>query len=165
MIQAAHGEYSIREVGLTLPELAPVVELHHEVLPSRAYVTEEKRIGFAEEIRAGLDGRDGLVLGAFAQDGRLVAYKLGYRTGNRRECFYSWIGGVHPFHRRKGLYRAMTRLQHEWALLQGFKYVETHTWGDNAAMMILNLQEGFIAIGAISAPDRPGARIILRKPL
>lgn len=165
MIECAHGDYRIREIGLTLPELAPVAELHHEVLPSRVYATADKKAGFAEEIRASLEGRDGLVLGAFTPDGRLAAYKLGYRTGNRRECFYSWIGGVHPFHRRKGLYRALTHLQHRWALQQGFKYVETHTWGDNAAMMILNLQEGFVAIGAISSPDRAGARIILRKPL
>lgn len=165
MTGAAHGEYLIREVGLTPTELAPVAALHHEVLPSRAYASAEKRADFAEEIRAGLEGRDGLVLGAFDPDGALVAYKLGYRTGNRREAFYSWIGGVHPFHRRKGLYRAMTRLQHDWARRQGFKHVETHTWGDNPAMMILNLREGFIAIGAISSPDRPGTRIIMRRML
>lgn len=165
MIEFAHADYRIREIGLTLPELAEVAELHHEVLPSRAYSSAEKKAGLAMEIRDSLQGRDGLVLGAFTADGRLVAYKLGYRTGNRRESFYSWIGGVHPFHRRKGLYRAMTRLQHDWARQQGFKHVETHTWGDNTAMLILNLQEGFIAIGAISAPDRPGTRIIMRKAL
>lgn len=165
MIEAVHGEYRIREIGLTAAELAEVAELHHEVLPSRAYATDQKRAGLAEEIRDSLQGRDGLVLAAFTADGRLVAYKLGYRTGNRRESFYSWIGGVHPFHRRKGLYRALTRLQHDWARQQGFIHVETHTWGDNTAMLILNLQEGFVAIGAISAPDRPGTRIIMRKVL
>ncbi|MCB9894330.1 MAG: GNAT family N-acetyltransferase [Planctomycetes bacterium] len=165
MIEATHGDYTIREIGLTPDELAPLVELHHEVLPSRAYATDEKKQGLLGELQAALAGRDPLVLTAFAPDAKMVAYKLGYRTGNRRECFYSWLGGVHPFHRRKGLYRALTRLQHEWAAGQGCLYVETHTWGDNPGMMILNLQEGFIASGSLAAVDRPGTRIIMRKML
>ncbi|MCB9933436.1 MAG: GNAT family N-acetyltransferase [Planctomycetes bacterium] len=165
MIESIHGEYAIREVGLTPEELAPLAALHHEVQPSRLYATRGKQEKFLQELREGLEGRDALVLAAFDPDGRLVAYKLGYRTGNRRECFYSWLGGVHPFHRRKGLYRALTRLQHGWAKQQGFQYIETHTWGDNPGMMILNLQEGFIASGSLSAVDRPGTRIIMRKLL
>jgi predicted GNAT superfamily acetyltransferase len=165
MIETRHGDYTIREIGLTPPELQPMIVLHHEVLPSRAYATEEKKQGLLGELIGALAGRDPLVLAAFATDGAMVGYKLGYRTGNRRECFYSWLGGVHPFHRRKGIYRALTRLQHDWAREQGCQYVETHTWGDNPGMMILNLQEGFIASGSLAAIDRPGTRIIMRKLL
>jgi hypothetical protein len=32
-------------------------------------------------------------------------------------------------------------------------------------MLILNLQEGFVAVGSLSAVDRPGTRIIMRKLL
>lgn len=165
MIETTHGDYAIREIGLTREELAPMVALHHAVLPSRAYVTKERREGLLGELQESLTGRDPLVLAAYKPDGEIVAYKLGYVTGNRRECFYSWLGGVHPYHRRKGIYRALTRLQHEWARDKGCQYVETHTWGDNPGMLILNLQEGFIASGSLAAIDRAGTRIIMRKML
>ena len=164
MINKTHGEYTIRELALTPNELEPMIELHHQVLPSRLYATGEKRKSILEEVLGALNGREHLVLGAYAGDS-IVGYKIAYRTGNRRECLYSWLGGVHPHHRRKGLARAMTRIQHDWGIERGFLYVETHTWGDNAEMMILNLQEGFFAAGALSAIDRPGVRIIMRKLL
>lgn len=159
-----HGDYVIREVPLERQALAPVIELHHEVLPSRLYATPEKKAGLLDEVINALDGRDHLILTAFKDDSP-VAYKIAYRTGNRKECLYSWLGGVHPHHRRKGLARKLVRVQHQRAREQGLAYVETHTWGDNPGMLILNLQEGFIAAGSISAIDRPGARIILRKLL
>lgn len=165
MIETTHGDYTLREVGPTRDELVRLSVLHHSVLPSRAYFTQIKRDGFVDELVGSLAGRDALVLGAFDPAGEIVAYKLGYRTGNRRECFYSWLGGVHPFHRRKGLARALLRLQHQWATDQGCQYVETHTWGDNQGMMILNLQEGMVASGSLAAVDRPGTRIIMRKLL
>ena len=165
MIETTYGDYTIREIALTPEALQPLVELHHQVLPSRAYASEEKKRGFLGELQAALAGRDQLIVAAFTPAGEMVAYKLGYRTGNRRECFYSWLGGVHPFHRRKGLGRALARLQHDWAREQGCLYVETHTWGDNPGMMILNLQEGFVASGSLAAVDRPGTRIIMRKML
>ena len=164
MIQEQHGEYVIRELPLTRDEFEPMIELHHQVLPSRLHVQDQKKKSILDEVLGALNGREHLVLGAFKGEA-IVGYKVAYRTGNRRECLYSWLGGVHPHHRRKGLARAMTRIQHAWAKSQGFLYVETHTWGDNPEMMILNLQEGFFAAGALSAVDRPGVRIIMRKLL
>ena len=164
MINETHGDYFIREVAATPGELEPVIELHHKVLPSRLYAEDEKKKSILDEVIGALNGREHLVLGAFKGD-TIVGYKIAYRTGNRRECLYSWLGGVHPHHRRNGLARAMTRIQHAWAREHGFLYVETHTWGDNPEMLILNLQEGFFAAGALSAVDRPGVRIIMRKLL
>ncbi|MCA8912537.1 MAG: GNAT family N-acetyltransferase [Planctomycetes bacterium] len=164
MNDRVHGDYVIRELPVEREQLARLAKLHHEVLPSRLYATPEKQAKFLDELMNSLSERESLVLAAFDGD-VAVAYKLGYRTGNRQECFYSWLGGVHPHHRRKGLARALTRMQHEWAREHGYLYIETHTWGDNPAMMILNLQEGFTAVGSLSAIDRPGARIIMRKLL
>lgn len=160
----SHGEYQLRALPANRDELVRVAGLHHQVLPSRLYATLEQHDRFLSELMDALSDREHLVVGAFSADA-LVGYKLGYRTGNRNECFYSWLGGVHPHHRRKGLARAMSRFQHSWAAERGYVYVETHTWGDNAGMLILNLQEGFQAVGSLSAIDRPGARIIMRKIL
>ncbi len=160
-----HGDYIIREIPATEDALAPLVELHHQCLPSRHGATPEQKAKVFADIVAALTGRDPHVLGAFAADGGCVGYKIAYRTGNRRECLYSWLGGVHPFHRRKGLARAMLRLQHEHAKANGYQYIETHTWGDNREMLILNLQEGFIAVGTLSDNTRTGAKLVLRRTL
>jgi predicted GNAT superfamily acetyltransferase len=165
MIEEAANGYVIRELPLTPRDLAPLVELHHSVLPSRAYSTPEQQAGFTDELLGALNGRQHLILGAFAEDGTLVGYKLGYRTGNRNECFYSWLGGVHPFHRRRGLAARLTQVQHDWARAQGCQYVETHTWGDNPGMLIVNLQAGFVAAGCLSAVDRAGVRVLMRRVL
>jgi len=160
-MQTRHGEYTITALPVTAEDLKPLVALHQVCLPGRDPADESL---LAEVVEA-LTGRDGLALAALAEDGTVVGYKLGYRTGNRREVFYSWLGGVHPFHRRKGLARALLRAQHAWAAAQGIRFVETHTWGDNAAMLILNLQEGFVAAGTLAGPDRAGVRVLLRKDL
>ena len=159
------GEYTIRSLEVSEESLAVLMDLHHQVLPSRAHSTPDQRAKVLREISAGLQGREPLVLAAFTDDGRVVAYKLGYRTGNRRERFYSWLGGVHPAHRRKGLSLEMTRIQHELAAQTGARYVETHTWGHNQAMLIVNLRCGMTVIGTIAGPDRPGVKVILRKEL
>ncbi|MBK8205731.1 MAG: GNAT family N-acetyltransferase [Planctomycetes bacterium] len=156
--------YCIREVAVDDEQLRPLIDLHHECLPSRQYATPEQKAGLLAEVRAGLAGRESLVLATFDAE-RVVAYKIAYRTGNRHEILYSWLGGVHPHHRRKGLARALIRAQHAWAHEHGITHVETHTWGDNPGMLILNLHEGFSIVGVTSGPDRPGVRVILRKAL
>ncbi|MEZ5993740.1 MAG: GNAT family N-acetyltransferase [Planctomycetota bacterium] len=160
-----HLEYIIRELPATHDALRLVAALHHEVLPSRLHTSEDSRAKFLDELVDGLNGREHLALAAFTEEDQPVAYKLGYLTGNRHERFYSWLGGVHPFHRRKGLARALLRAQHEWARERGIRTIETQARGDNPGMLILNLQEGFHALGSIYALDQPGVRIILRKPL
>lgn len=160
-----HLEYSIQEVPATHDALKSVAALHHEILPSRLYTSEDSRAKFLNELVEGLNGREHLALVAYATDDQPVAYKLGYLTGNRHERFYSWLGGVHPFHRRKGLARSLLRMQHEWARERGIRTLETQTRGDNPGMLILNLQEGFHALGSVYAVDQPGVRIVLRKSL
>lgn len=154
----------IRELPADRESLAPVIALHHLCLPSRLYTTPEQQAAFLDEVLAALQGRQSLVLAAFA-DHSPVAYKIGYRTGNRHETLYSWLGGVHPHHRRKGLGTALLLRQHERALAMGISNVETHVWGDNAAMLVLNLRNGFAVAGTLSGPDRPGVRVVMRKSL
>ncbi len=163
-MQTMPDNYRIRKVAVDDEQLRPLIDLHHECLPSRQHAAPEQKAGFLAEVRDALRGREALVLAVFDAD-RVVAYKVAYRTGNRHEILYSWLGGVHPHHRRRGLARALIRAQHAWALESGLTHVETQTWGDNAGMLMLNLQEGFSIVGATSGPDRPGVRVILRKTL
>ncbi len=78
-------------------------------------------------------------------DGEWVAFKLGYRRG--QTLFYSWLGGVDPDHRRRGLAEELTRRQHGEAAAKGFAHVETRTRAGNNAMIIVNLRQGFHVVG------------------
>lgn len=39
------------------------------------------------------------------EDGQPIGYKLGYER--QRDTFYSWLGGVHPDFRRRGIAREL----------------------------------------------------------
>lgn len=78
-------------------------------------------------------------------DGDLVGFKLGYRRGGT--LFYSWLGGVDPGFRRRGIAEALSTLQHDTLATRGYRHVETRTRAVNAAMLIVNLRAGFVITG------------------
>ncbi|WP_182911844.1 GNAT family N-acetyltransferase [Sphingomonas cavernae] len=116
---------------------------------------------FAPEYLLGrLSHLDGAALfSAHDAEGRLIAFKLGYRRGET--LFYSWLGGVHPDARRKGLARRLTEAQHRWAREQGYSHVETRTRAGNNAMIILNLQCGFSIVGF--ELDKAGIPVVIQR--
>jgi GNAT superfamily N-acetyltransferase len=83
-------------------------------------------------------------------NGQLVAFKLAYRRGHK--LLYSWLGGVHPEARGKGLAQQLMRQQHQWAIQQGYSFVETRTRATNVTMIILNLKSGFVVSGYETDP-------------
>ena len=78
-------------------------------------------------------------------DGQLIGFKAGYAVAERR--YYSWLGAVHPDHRRQGVATELARLQHAWIAERNYTMIETSSRGDNAPMANLNLANGFSAIG------------------
>lgn len=78
-------------------------------------------------------------------DGELIGFKLGYRRGTT--LFYSWLGGVDPDFRRRGIADALGVLQHDTLATRGYRHVETRTRAANAAMLIVNLRAGFVITG------------------
>lgn len=60
-----------------------------------------------------LAGKSTLILIARAE-GRAVAYKLGYAISERE--FYSWLGGVLPEYRRKGIASELRQAQEAWEI-------------------------------------------------
>lgn len=74
-----------------------------------------------------------------------IAFKAGYASAQGR--YYSWLGGVHPDHRRRGLAGELMRQQHRWLVEQGYSLVETLARRENTAMALLNLQHGFVIGG------------------
>ncbi|KAA3631752.1 MAG: GNAT family N-acetyltransferase, partial [Bacteroidetes bacterium] len=63
-----------------------------------------------DEYHKRLDGVRSLIL--IAWDGKKpVAFKVGYE---KEDHFYSWMGGVLPEYRKKGLAKKLADVQEEW---------------------------------------------------
>lgn len=88
---------------------------------------------------------DPVVTQAVADKNRLVGFKLGYRSTSTQ--FYSWLGGVHPDYRRRGVAQQLMDEQHSWCSANGYMAIETRTWATNTPMIILNLRAGFVIVG------------------
>ncbi|HEU5074823.1 MAG TPA: GNAT family N-acetyltransferase [Polyangiaceae bacterium] len=91
----------------------------------------------------------------------LIGFKIAYATRSRR--LYSWLGGVLPDYRRRGVGKALMDYQHAWAKERGYLNVETGTIRNNVPMMLLNLRSGFEIIGTYSRAGK--ARVLLAKRL
>lgn len=101
-------------------------------------------------------------LALFALSGdRVVGVKLGY--AERRTRFYSWLGGVDPAFRRRGIARRMMHAQHAWCIAQGIGLVETSTTNDFRGMLLLNLHGGFDIVGTKHSGGR--LSILMQKHL
>ena len=100
----------------------------------------------------------------FAFEGEnLIAYKVGYEF--EPDLFYSWVGGVHPNHRRQGLAAQLMESQHKKLKELGYKRVRTKTRNYNNPMIMLNLKSGFEIIGTNTKAGVAGLVILMEKTL
>lgn len=97
-----------------------------------------------------------------ARSSKIEGFKIGYER--HRGVFFSWLGGVLQESRRKGIARDLLRRQHELCLERGYREIQTETFGDGKAMLLLNLQEGFEIYGTHLGTDGR-LRVQLRKML
>lgn len=82
---------------------------------------------------------------------RPVAFKLGYAETD--ESFYSWLGGVDPDWRGRGLAQRLIRAQHDWAACAGYRSITTRTQIGNDAMAAINRAAGFTESGILTKAD------------
>ena len=114
-----------------------------------------------EEYEQRLTGVPHLILVAFVA-GRPAGFKVGYQ---REDYFYSWMGGILPDHRRRGVARALAEQQETWARERGYREVRFKTRNQHKGMLIFALRNGFDMIGFRPKPDPIANRILLRKVL
>ncbi|WP_416057256.1 GNAT family N-acetyltransferase [Stenotrophomonas maltophilia] len=95
---------------------------------------------------ARLAGRRHLVLVA-EQGGELVGFKVGYALDRRR--FYSWVGGIHPAHRRQGIAQALLDTQQRWASAQGYGCIEVKTSQAFPQMVALLERNSYQRLGEV----------------
>lgn len=108
-----------------------------------------------------LSGVPHLIL--LAYEGRqAIGFKVGYE---RAGFFYSWMGGVLPEYRRKGVAQALADRQEKWAKANNYFSITFKTRNQHKAMLLFAIRNGFNIIGFEEKDDVSTNRIWLRKTL
>jgi predicted GNAT superfamily acetyltransferase len=102
-----------------------------------------------------------LILVAYAGD-LPVAFKVGYQ---QEDYFYSWLGGVLPDYRRRGLAKRLAVRQESWARAHAYTSITFKTRNQHKNMLIFALRNGFDIIGFREKETIAANRILLRKAL
>ena len=93
---------------------------------------------------------------------QLIGFKVGYPYDYK--TFYSWIGGVLPNYRQRGVGTQMAKIQEDFAKSDGFKKLRTKSMNSYKAMMILNLKNGF-DITTVYTNTKGQTKIVFEKEL
>lgn len=96
--------------------------------------------------------------------GELAGFKVGYER-ERDGSFYSWMGGVLPQYRRKGIASLLANRQEQWALLKGYDSVRFKTRNQRKGMLIFGINRGFKIVGFDARNQVEAHRIMLEKRL
>lgn len=114
-----------------------------------------------EEYRQRLSNRFHLILIAEVA-GEPAGFKVGYE---RKGSFYSWMGGVVPGFRQKGIAKALAHEQEKQISGQGYTSIWCKTRNSHKGMLIFTLKNGFDIIDFEPKAERKAHRIILHKNL
>jgi len=106
--------------------------------------------------------KEGLIIVLCYQQKQLVGFKIGYRYNDT--TFYSWVGGVLPKYRRKGIAKKLAELQEQKVQEKDYKKMRTKSMNRFRHMMILNLKNGF-EITNIYTNDVGQTKIVFEKLL
>jgi predicted GNAT superfamily acetyltransferase len=104
-----------------------------------------------------------LVLSAYIEN-KPVGFKIGYETQSKQN-FYSWMGGVLPKYRQKGVAEKLMVHQKQWANKIGYQRILIKTLSKHIAMIKFLHKHGFIQMGIIPHNPDEETRIILEKKL
>lgn len=97
-------------------------------------------------------------------DGQLAGFKVGYdKFGN--STFYTWMGGVLPQFRKKGLAKALAEFQENYARNEGYNAVILKTRNRHKNMLHFAISSGFEIIEVEPRAESSENRILLKKKL
>ncbi len=105
--------------------------------------------------------RTPLVIQLAIDNGYVAGCKLGYEQSP--DTFYSWLGCVDPAYQKQGIGAELMRQQHNWCLQNGYRTVQTRTYNQWRAMLVLNIRAGFDIVGTVQG--KRGLTIVLEKQL
>ena len=98
------------------------------------------------------------------KEGELLGFKVGYQS-DKPDTFYSWMGGVRPEFRGKGIATSLAEEQERWAKAQGFTSVFFKTRNRFPGMIQFGIQRGFKIVDLHPKGGVEDYRIVMRKDL
>jgi len=122
----------------------------------------DKSIHSEESFKYEFDTKNNFISILAKEGSNYVAMKVGYER--KPGQFYSWLGGVDPSYRGKGIARELMNIQHRILKEEGYKSVRTNTGNEFKSMLVLNLKMGFDITG-MYLNSRNQLRISLEKML
>ncbi|MEZ9563686.1 GNAT family N-acetyltransferase [Vibrio artabrorum] len=114
----------------SLEEVVSVVEQIPEFAKKESVTSLSERLA----------GKKSLILVA-EEAGVLLGFKIGYELD--QDAFYSWLGGVSPLARKKGVAQAQLDAQEQWAQQQGYQQLKVKSRNQFPAMLRLLLRNGY----------------------
>ncbi|UJD78353.1 GNAT family N-acetyltransferase [Serratia rubidaea] len=96
-------------------------------------------------------------------DDQPAGFKLGYQTGD--DTFYSWLGGVLPAFRRRGVAGRLLEEQERWAHTQGFRRLTVKTRNQFRGMLMLLIARHYQIITLEKKGEVADYRLLLEKTL
>lgn len=76
-----------------------------------------------------------------SHDEKTIAYKIGYEVSDTE--FYSWLGGVIPKYRKKGVATKLREKQESWALNHGYSTISVKSMNRYRAMLQMLISYGY----------------------
>lgn len=132
-----------------------------DVLDILSQVPEFDHLRDAQAISSRLKHVPHLILIAISGQ-QVIGFKIGYE---RDQNFYSWLGAIHPDHRRQGVAESLADTQEVWAKKRGYTKIWMKTRNRFPQMLMMALNRGFHIIRIDPSDTIPEHRIILEKSL
>lgn len=119
-------------------EGTPSKELLEDILVVYKSIFDDYKLDF---FKNRIHQKEDLIILLCYYQNQLLGFKIGYRYND--VTFYSWVGGVLPEQRKKGIARQMAQLQEQKVKEKGYLKIRTKSMNRFKPMMILNLKNGF----------------------
>lgn len=97
-------------------------------------------------------------------DGEPAGFKVGYERYHH-DTFYSWMGGVLPNFRRKGIATMLADEQEKWAKNRGYTKIMFKTRNRLTNMIHFGLNREFLIVDLIKTGKPEEYRIVMEKSL
>jgi ribosomal protein S18 acetylase RimI-like enzyme len=124
----------------------------------------ERDIHFSREyFEEFLIGKESIIVIGYDSE-KPVGFIIGF-INNNKQSFNTWVSGVNPEHRGKGVLRSMNQLCEEIVKLKGLNKIISDVALRRTDMIMAKIKLGYKVIGFQAGEDLPNSRLFFEKVL